>query len=260
MKVYNWIFNALSGMRKPRCFLCETTDPYLKSGLCPACLNDFPLNRSACLRCGSLLPADNLCSNGPDPVAVPAFDTNSLQQQRLCGACLANPPAWHTLRALCQYQYPAPHLIQGLKYRAQFANAKQLSRLFITELTQNKPQPLPQCLLPVPLHPSRQQQRGFNQAIELARPVARHFNIPLDTRSVRRTLNTPAQANLDKNQRLYNLNNAFSLQRQPACSHVALFDDVVTTGSTVSSLCKLLTQAGVQRVDVWCIARASKID
>lgn len=247
--VYNWILFKLSRLENRSCFLCEAALPYINQGLCQSCTGDFPLNRHSCTRCGIELPQ--------------TLYTAKQQRKRnnapyICGECIHRPPAWHTLTALCQYKYPATIMIQALKYRAKFANAKLLSRLFIAEIKRQPEIQLPECLLPVPLHPERQKQRGFNQAIELARPIAKTLNIPLDINSCIRITNTPSQAGLDKIMRLQNLLDAFTLREIPPYKHIAIFDDVVTTGNTVRCLCKLLYAAGIERVDVWCIARASK--
>ncbi len=247
INVYNWLNNKLLNQLAKTCFLCKSLLPNTNSGLCWACLEDFPLNRHACARCGVKLPQ--------------SLTTFSTQQSPtyICGDCISSPPAWHTLTALCQYEYPVASMIQSLKYRAKFTNAKFLSRLFTSEFESSLKLQRPQCLLPVPLHPIRQRQRGFNQAIELARPIAKALAIPLDVMSCSRISNTHSQASLDQFARLQNLQNAFILTKNITYKHIAIFDDVVTTGSTIRSLCKLLYQAGIERVDVWCIARASKL-
>ncbi len=297
LNVYNWAIRHLSKGTGYTCFFCETRIPALNNGLCAACLDDFPINRYACERCGISLPhtihnireisqteilhkerpqtdrsytktsstnASSTQSSWANSPETNDAQTNAPQivavrpKTYLCGNCITTPPAWHTLTALCQYEYPASNMIQALKYHAKFHNAKLLARMFIAELNSIPGLQIPQCILPVPLHPTRQRQRRFNQAIELARPIARALNIPLDINSCQRRADTPSQANLDQLTRLQNLQNAFILKRLPAYNHVAIFDDVVTTGSTVRSLCKLLHKAGVERVDVWCIARASR--
>jgi len=261
INVYNCLFSKLLELNKqlPRsCFLCTGKIPNSNQGLCPACLDDFPLNRIACDRCGNELPK---LIESNEPIEALKEPTTYIAP-RICGECMKTPPAWHTLNALCQYDYPASNMIQSLKYNAQFANAKILSQLFLSklksELEKSPDTELPQCIMPVPLHPKRQKQRGFNQAIELARPIAKALAIPLDIESCIRQTDTPSQAGLDKLLRLQNLVGAFVLKQIPPYKHIVIFDDVVTTGNTVRSLCKLLHKAGIEKVDVWCIARASK--
>jgi ComF family protein len=99
-------------------------------------------------------------------------------------------------------------------------------------------------------------RRGFNQSIELARPVARAFRLPLEIQSVIRRRDTRSQTGLHKKQRRRNIHGAFKSVKSMSCDHVAILDDVVTTTSTVNELASLLKRAGVRRVDVWSIARA----
>lgn len=108
----------------------------------------------------------------------------------------------------------------------------------------------------MPLHPKRYRERGFNQSIEIARHLARRFDIPLDLYSAVRSQDTLHQAGLPAKQRLKNMRGAFRLQKTLQADHVAIVDDVMTTGATVSALAGVLKQAGVGRVDVWVCARA----
>jgi ComF family protein len=98
-------------------------------------------------------------------------------------------------------------------------------------------------------------ERGFNQALELARLIAAQLNIPVDYSLCQRDKATPFQSGLSARQRKRNLKNAFSMTKTVPYKHVAIFDDVVTTGTTVNELAKKLKQSGVQIVEVWAIAR-----
>lgn len=146
------------------------------------------------------------------------------------------------------------YLITSLKFGAQYKNARLLGLLLAGRLKQTAERP--DCILPVPLHKARYRQRGFNQAIEIARTVSKELQIPLDLTSCRRHSNTPHQTTLTAKQRRKNLKNAFSLIKPVQAQHIALLDDVMTTGSTVYELACLLKKAGVNRVDVWVCARA----
>jgi ComF family protein len=115
---------------------------------------------------------------------------------------------------------------------------------------------LPDLLLPVPLHYKRIAERGFNQALEIARIIAKSLQIPIDAKSCIRVRNTAAQAELKSDKRKANVARAFQCIKPIAAKHVAIVDDVVTTGNTVRELSKVLHKAGVERIDVWCIARA----
>jgi ComF family protein len=115
---------------------------------------------------------------------------------------------------------------------------------------------LPDRIVPVPLHRSRYAQRGFNQAMEIARTVARELELPLDFSGCLRHRDTPHQTGLPAKQRRKNMKNAFSLVKPVDARHIALIDDVMTTGTTVHELAALYKKAGVGRVDVWVCARA----
>ncbi|WP_421864362.1 ComF family protein [Motiliproteus sp.] len=120
--------------------------------------------------------------------------------------------------------------------------------------------PWPQRLIPVPLHPKRRLVRGFDQAAELARKLGSALSLPVDNRSCSRRLDTPQQQGLDAKQRRRNLRHAFHvdaqlLHRQGSTQHIALIDDVMTTGSTAQALSVKLKRAGVQQIDLWCLAR-----
>lgn len=114
---------------------------------------------------------------------------------------------------------------------------------------------MPNYLLPVPLHRRRLKERGYNQALEIARPLARYFHLEISPGVCRRTQATPAQSGLNRKAREKNLRNAFRLIEDVTGLHVTLVDDVVTTGTTVTELARCLKRGGATRVDVWAVAR-----
>lgn len=173
---------------------------------------------------------------------------------RLCGQCQKRLPEFEKTEAVLVYQRPAPYLIQALKFNARYPCARLLGTLLAEKVCALSDRP--QQILPVPLHPKRYRQRGFNQAIEIARPVSRILNIPLNLSSCQRTRNTTPQTQLSGAQRNRNMKDAFSIRTAPAAEHIAILDDVVTTGATVNELAKVLRSSGVKRVDVWACARA----
>jgi ComF family protein len=118
-------------------------------------------------------------------------------------------------------------------------------------------EPLPELIVPVPMSHARLRQRGYNQALELARPVSRQLGIPLDWQSCRRARHTPAQTSLKARERRKNMRGAFVVQRGLP-SHVAILDDVITTGATATELALALKRSGVARVEVWACARAGE--
>lgn len=203
--------------------------------ICPGCENDLPWLNHACAVCAIPLP-----DNAPE----------------ICGHCLRKPPAFDQTMALFHYAAPVAKLITGLKFNDRLVNARLLGDL----LTKNillKSEIRPDALLPVPLHRKRLQQRGFNQALELARPLAVAWNIPLLIEPVRRVRATAAQMDLPAEERHRNIRRAFACDMVLPYQHVAILDDVVTTGATANELARLLKQNGVQTVQVFAVARAS---
>lgn len=174
---------------------------------------------------------------------------------RPCGQCLAQPPAID--RSIIPYVYAAPldRLITGLKFHQRLSHARLLAELLLPHIPDDIVQSL-ELLLPVPLHPQRLRQRGFNQALEICRFLATHLAIPMDSRTCRRIKPTLAQTSLDVAARRRNVRQAFEMQTSPTVQHVAIVDDVVTTGQTVNALARCLKQAGITQVSVIAVARA----
>jgi len=228
----NWP-NIIQSLCYPSsCLLCG--NPGLPGlDLCLECKLDLPFNDRACVCCGNPL---------------------GLISDPLCGQCQSSHPPFDTTHALFCYEGPIPHLIQSLKFRKEFACARLLGTLMTEKLKVIALRP--QLLIPVPLHPNRYRERGFNQAIEISRHISRNLNIPLAANLCIRQRITPPQTSLDKKQRKTNLRNAFRLAKPINVRHVAIIDDVVTTGATVTELAKILNKAGVKKTEIWCSARA----
>ena len=213
------------------CLLCG--DPAHGRALCNGCLADLPYNEIACPRCA--LP-------------MTAFAP-------LCRDCLERPPPFDHACAPLRYAEPAAWLITALKFHRQLACAELLGNL-LAERISAEPTTLPEVVVPVPLHPSRQRSRGFNQAIEIARPLARRLALPLEIDACRRQRATAVQSELPARQRRANLDNAFRIHAGFQPRTVAIVDDVMTTGSTAAALTRALKESGVEEVQVWCCARA----
>lgn len=212
-----------------RCLVCgESGDG--GQDLCAACRRELPWNHPACTRCALPLP-------GPGH----------------CGACLAHPPPFDRAWAALHYRFPLDRLLPRFKFHADLAAGRLLSQLMREALVQA---PLPQALVPVPLHPERLRQRGYDQALELARPLARGFGLPLAAGVLRRVRATAAQSELGAGARSHNVRGAFSAAAGALPDHVALVDDVMTTGATLRECARALRRAGVARVDLWAAARA----
>jgi len=185
----------------------------------------------------------------------------------LCAICRADLP-WANARidgrfTALHFADPADALIRQLKYHGVIANARVLGVLLAQSATEQQ-LPLPKLLVPVPLHLAKLRERGFNQAAALARYAGRMLEIPVARAAVVRVRDTPSQTSLDVPKRLRNVQDAFavngSTQRRKLleAEHVAIVDDVITTGSTVNELRRTLLAAGVRRVDVWAVAQTSQ--
>jgi len=181
----------------------------------------------------------------------------------ICGACQSNPPAVdYTISAL-HYFPPVDYMITELKFNHKLTSAAILSGLLIQRLhklfDQAPASEMPELIIPVPLYKQRLWTRGFNQAVEIARPVAKTFSIPMSKNTIIRIKNTSPQTKLTATQRSKNIRNSFTLENVEelsGVSHIVILDDVVTTGATCNELAKLLKKAGVKTVGVWSIARA----
>lgn len=223
------------------CVFCGA-DGAGRMDLCAGCRRDLPLVDVGCYCCG--LPLTGTWETGSEPA-------NRLP---LCGRCIRRPNNFD--RTCCPYVYKQPidWLIQQLKFHARLSHIKVLGGLLQEYLVRADAR-LPELIVPVPMHPGRQRQRGFNQALEIARPLARHFNIPLAADLCERHLDTAPQRELPAKRRAANVRNAFRLRRPLNAGHVAIIDDVMTTGATANELAKLLKRHGAEHVQVWVLAR-----
>ena len=229
-----------------RCVLCRsavTPAQTAERDLCHACEKDLSLVQQACFQCGIALTGTH--------------------EKQLCGQCLQTKPFYDQVISIYHYQNPMIWLIQQMKFHNKILYAHLLAQLMTKHLIerQRKHQlPLPDVIIPVPLHYQRRFHRGFNQAEELSKHIAKHLNCPLDTRFVQRPVNSAQQSGLDAKLRKKNVKGIFSLSRaqQKRYQHVAIIDDVMSTGSTVNEVARLLKKNGIKKVDVWVLARASR--
>lgn len=232
--VNNWLNIIQHYLLPPTCILCGNSG-FDSQDICQGCFNDLNRNIHCCYRCAEIFEKPN---------AIP----------QLCGHCISQAPAFDETYAPFIHQGIIRHLIASLKFNRQYKNARLLGTLLANHL--EKTAEMPEIIIPVPLHKQRYQQRGFNQSMEIAKTLSKQLNIPIDTKSCIRHRNTPHQIDLPAKQRHKNIKNAFKIDKPIMAQHVAIFDDVMTTGSTVNELAKLLKKAGVSRVDVWVCARA----
>lgn len=183
-----------------------------------------------------------------------------------CPRAAPEPPPWQQAFCLFRYEDPVDLMIQRLKFQRDIAQARVLGTLF-ARAWRASGREQPDCIVPMPLHRSRYVERGFCQTTLLARHIARRLGRdgrpppPVRTDLLRRVRATRAQSGLDAAERARNLAGAFAC---PAGLHlprtVALLDDVLTTGHTASTAIGVLRAAGIPRVELWCCARALRID
>jgi ComF family protein len=145
-------------------------------------------------------------------------------------------------------------LIKQLKFHGHLAVARLLGE-WLGECLEKQNRPLPDCIIPVPLHPVRLRERGFNQALELARPIARHLGLAVQASALRRIRHTLPQSLIDAQVRHSNVRGAFIVDPSLSVRHVAVVDDVITTGSTVGETARILRTAGVTEIEIWACAR-----
>lgn len=203
---------------------------------------DFSLN-PYCAFCGAArLAGKPLCTGCY--ADLPWFPVEHNQPVKACNV---------TLSAFV-YQNPISHLLLAVKFGKNLRELATLSQLTAQGILPQIDK-VPDAIIPVPLHKDRLRKRGFNQALELARPLAKQLAIPLITHAVVRQKATHAQTELDFAHRQYNVQQAFTLLTKLSYQHVIIFDDVITTGATSSELAALLSTHGIERVDVWSCAR-----
>lgn len=196
--------------------------------------------------------------------ACPLCDMRLSSKHKLpvCQQCFAELPwcehSGNTLgeRSAFYYQSPIQEYILAGK-SGQVTKLQLLGELMAIHFgqqVQSATGATPQAIIPVPLHKTRLRQRGFNQAIELIRPLARQHNIPLLRHAVYRNRHTGEQKGLTESMRQTNIADAFSLRSPLQYQHIAIFDDVITTGATCNVLRDLLLKHGAKTVEVWCCA------
>lgn len=202
---------------------------------------------ATCILCGSLSKRKlDLCSACEGD--LPFIKNDDLLTRRLTRTQIIT---------LFHYCPPIDSLLLGLKFSNRLLNANVLGRLLANYLdTYYQKHAKPEVIIPVPLHRLRLRERGYNQALELAHPIARRLKIKIARLKARRVKNTLAQAQLPAIQREQNISQAFQLTTKLAYKHLAVIDDVITTGSTVNELCQLFYQEGAAKIDIWCCAQA----
>lgn len=216
------------------CTLCRA--PSLRAlDLCRSCEADLPWIATGCVTC-----------------ALP------LEHASLCGTCLTAPPVFDSCRSAFAYQEPVASMIRRFKHHHSFRDGWLLGELFSRYLQQHLSDGnRPDIIVPVPSHWRRRWQRGYNQTELLARHLSQRLAIPLRHRLLRVNRHHPSQQGLGRADRRANLHGSFTVTADRAIDglHIALLDDVMTTGATADELAQLLKHRGAMEVEVWCLAR-----
>ena len=218
------------------CWLCRMPLALSTWGVCSVCTRSLASSITTCPQCG-----------------LPAYSP-----QFPCGRCLKKPPPWSALVAVDDYVPPLSRLIHALKFSGQSALARPLARLLLLAVLQaRRTRALPKVdmVVNVPLYQRRHWRRGYNQSDLLCRPLARWLGCQYPVAALTRRHATAIQHQLNARLRKGNLKNAFHLEFAVKGLHIAIVDDVVTTGSTVAELSRLLLQSGAASVQVWCLCR-----
>jgi len=224
---------------QPRCYLCDMPIDNPQPFLCLLCQQELPyLANPHCPCCAQ---------------------PQRKSQQRLCHDCSEQQPPWQQLITCMSYSLECQYLIKQYKFAQQPQLHLLFSQLLIRTIANKVIQDnyrLPDALIAIPLHKKRLSKRGYNQAQLVAKDLAKQLGIPLlaDKQFIR-TKHTKAQAQQTAAERRDNMHNAFLVTRPILAKHVALIDDVFTTGETMKSACQILFTAGIERIDIWCIAR-----
>lgn len=214
------------------CLLCgqpgsDNTD------ICPHCQDGLPWQKTSCATC-----------------AIPLPDNASGLH---CGRCIRKTPIQDAAFSPLRYEYPLAQLVQAFKFHGAQPAGRVLGELFAAAL--RFPDDRPHALLPVPLHVTRERERGFNQASMLAHAISRRHGIAVLDNAIQRVRATSEQSGKSAVARRRNIRNAFALQANVLPAHIAIVDDVMTTGSTLTEIARLLRKAGVERIEFWTLAR-----
>ncbi len=211
----------------------------------------------SCLLCGDASAKDLLCAAcrsdlPPLPAALCPQCSEQTTHGERCGRCLHTPPHFDGCLALFRYDFPVDRIIQALKYGHQLAVAPWLA----DQLADLLDSATIGRIMPMPLHPDRLRERGFNQAGEIARALAGRLRIELDTRSLVRTRSTPTQTGRQRKERMRNVRGAFECHADLAGQHILLVDDVMTSGASLNECARVLKLHGAASIRLAVAARA----
>ncbi|ACA32160.1 ComF family protein [Histophilus somni] len=218
-----------------------------------------PLNfahRHLCYQCDKQISRLNYCGR----CGAVLSKNQAFRGQMFCGNCAKQSPNWQQMVVIGRYQPPLSTLIHQFKFQNRYYLDRTLAQLMLLAIYHARREylfSLPEVIVPVPLHHFRQWYRGYNQAYLIAKQLSRQLSIPLDNKLVVRQKYTKMQRGLNEKARRSNLHNAFNvnIKRAKQYHSIALIDDVITTGSTLNEIAKLLKQAGINVIHVWGLAK-----
>ncbi|MCP3687393.1 MAG: ComF family protein [Gammaproteobacteria bacterium] len=229
-------------------FIFKRLGNLLDPQICPGCDARLDNRQIFCTGCRQRLKSINnpcrLCG-----MENPTHDDT-------CAVCLYDPPRWQHLITPFQYEGLTRELLMQFKFSESLYLANTLVKTAFDYFDRQEPKP--EVLLPVPLHHDRLMQRGYNQAFEIAQLLSRELAIKVDRQSLRRLRYTEAQAGLSAYAREKNILQAFVCRESLDYRHVAVVDDIVTTGATANEITKVLHRAGVETVEIWGLARVPR--
>lgn len=230
MNLASWVDDALALLAPERCAFCGGADAV--DGVCAGCRNDLPWNSVCCPSCAQPLTAAALCAK-----------------------CLQRPPSFDLAWTAFVHRDPVRQRIHRFKFGAAFDQGRLLGRLMAHRL-QLRAAPLPALVIPVPMPRAKLLRRGFNQTVEMARALRSALGVRIDLDAARLLRIPEEQIGQTAAQRRRNLRGAFQVQRDLTGLHVALLDDVMTTGATLDALARAARKAGATRIEAWALARA----
>lgn len=232
--------NLAAALLPQDCFVCGSQSG--DAALCRGCEAELPRLSGPCCPVCALPTVDG------NP--LPGMDTAGA----ICGACLKEPPHFDATLALFAYAFPVEHFVQGLKYQGRLPLAGLFAETFAATLAARTGRRI-DCIVPLPLHPLRLRERGFNQALEIARPLAHKLDLPLLASACMRQLDTAPQTSLPWKARGNNVRDAFHCSIDLSGMSVAVVDDVMTTGATLNEFARTLKKHGAAHVTNWVAAR-----
>ena len=220
---------------KQRCLLCASSDAN-NQAICVACLADLPWSpQTSCPQCG-------LASNG-----------------MVCGSCLNSQPDFDATNAVFLYAYPVDAMMLRYKYGNMLNLGDTFGEFLAEKIVLENHFKNIDLIIPMPMHPQRLKERGFNQALEIAKVLTKNCKQKLDYSRVEKQTLTPPQASLPLKERVKNIKGAFKVNDDLAGElkgkRIAIVDDVITTGASLNELAKTLKKAGASHVECWVVAR-----